>query len=171
MIRTKGCVYVRVSGRTANPNPAGGRNIGPKATTETARLSHRVVVRGKLPYNPVCLGQVWGSPEASRPQSTMDATVGDSVSACATYSRACRIPARGVGPPRHRRTASGGLPFTVKASLATTPMPVMRRWPIKAERVHPSGIGIQRLKLSGSALKLAAGRSPPRGLGAPPPPS
>src|ERR1700683_447607 len=69
----------------------------------------------------------------------VDASVGDSAKACAMNSSALRTAARSDGPPRQTRTASGGDPSVANASLATTPMPVERMWPTKAERVHDCG--------------------------------
>ena len=60
------------------------------------------------------------------PQRYVDASVGDSVRACAMNSRAPRTADRSAGPPRQTRTASGGVPPVANASLATTPIPVAR---------------------------------------------
>ena len=57
---------------------------------------------------------------------------------------------RVTGPPSPTRTASGGGPPAVKASLAMTPRPVERTWLTNAERVQPLRSGSQMLKLSGS---------------------
>ena len=58
-------------------------------------------------------------------------------------SSARRNAARDVGPPRPTRTASGGAPAAVKASLGTTPSPVERTWLTNAERVHPLATAAQ----------------------------
>ena len=60
--------------------------------------------------------------------------MGDSVSACAMNSSAPRTAARSAGPPRQTRTASGGAPSVMNASLATTPMPVERTWATNADQ-------------------------------------
>lgn len=54
------------------------------------------------------------------------ATSGSSSSAWAAKASARSTLAREAGPPRQILTASGGLPVTVKESLATTPIPVAR---------------------------------------------
>ena len=69
----------------------------------------------------------------------LDASDGDTSSACAMNSSASRTWARSAGPPRHTRTASGGVSPVTKASLATSPIPVVRMCPANAARVHGAG--------------------------------
>src|SRR5882672_12148206 len=76
-------------------------------------------------------------------QRNVDASVEDSVKACAINSSAPRTADRVAGPPRQTRTASGGVPSVAKASLATTPTPVDRVCPTKADLVQDSGSDIQ----------------------------
>ena len=77
-------------------------------------------------------------------------------------SSALRTAARSGGPPRQTRTASGGALSVAKASLATTPMPVERMWPTKAERVQEAGSDTHKWKPTGSA-RIAALRQDRRG--------
>jgi len=86
----------------------------------------------------------------------VDASVGDSAKACAMNSSALRTAARSGGPPRQTRTASGGGPSVANASLATTPMPVERMWPTKAERVQGAGSVTHRDIPPRGRVKLAS---------------
>src|SRR6266849_6515831 len=69
-----------------------------------------------------------------------------------------RTAARSGGPPRQTRAASGGTPCVANASLATTPMPVERMWPTKAERVQGAGSITHRWKPIGSVRMPFFGR-------------
>ncbi|MDH6649234.1 UNVERIFIED_ORG: hypothetical protein M2312_003894 [Rhizobium esperanzae] len=106
-------VTLRGNNQSIRQNAADFRRLA----TGTSRISSKGGEARRLPE---------GKLQRCQDQKNDAAISGGPSSAWAMNSRAPCSLSRVIGPPRQTRTASGEAPSTVKASLATTPMPEER---------------------------------------------